>query len=522
MLRVGIDIGGTKVNVGVLDESGRVLAKEYFPIQNTADLPNFVTLLHEKVRAALQTAHADEHEVGFCGIGIPGSVAEDRLTVTCAPNLGWNNLPLGQLFQAKTGYRVQLVQDAKAAAWGEYCLGAGKGQDLLCVTLGTGIGTGIVLNGTIYEGAMHTAGELGHVPVKENGRACGCGKKGCMESYAAGKGLTQTAQELYGAQATAHDLFAHAANGDVCAQQALHEAIEMLGAVLVAAVNLFSPACLLLSGGLSERKKEFAEPLMQYIRTHAYQLADQPICVKYAALGADAPMIGAAMLPVQTMLSPQISASIMCGDLLHLENDLRLLEQNDIEYLHCDIMDGHFVPNWMLPPEMINKIRAHTAIPLDVHIMAENPEAVIARLDLREGDICSVHVESTVHLQRALQLIADKGALPAAAMNPSTPIESIREVLSQLYAVVVMTVNPGFSGQKLIPQTLDKITRMRRYLDQHGCANVRIQVDGNCSIKNAALMRQHGADMFVAGTSSIFNQDPGIEKGTKQLREAIR
>ena len=212
----------------------------------------------------------------------------------------------------------------------------------------------------------------------------------------------------------------------------------------------------------------------------------------------------------------------MCGDILHLENDLRLLEQSGIEYLHCDIMDGHFVPNWMLPPELINKIRVHTSIPLDVHIMAENPEAVIARLELREGDICSVHVESTPHLQRALQLVADKGALPAVALNPSTPIESICEVLPQLYAVVVMTVNPGFSGQKLIPQTLDKITRMRRWLDANGYHHVRIQVDGNCSMKNAVLMRQHGADMFVAGTSSIFNADPGIVKGTQLLREAIR
>jgi glucokinase len=190
-----------------LDEQGSVLAKEQFPVPHTTDVDEIAVLLQKKVRALAASAHVEETEIGFCGIGVPGSVAEDRLTVCSAPNLGWIDFPLGQCFQAKTGYRVQLIQDAKAAAWAEYCLGAGKGKDLLCITLGTGIGTGIVLNGNIYEGALRTAGELGHVPFAEKGRACGCGQNGCMECYAAGKGLLQTAQELYGPHATVQELF---------------------------------------------------------------------------------------------------------------------------------------------------------------------------------------------------------------------------------------------------------------------------------------------------------------------------
>lgn len=297
MIRVGIDIGGTKVNIGLLEESGKVLAKENFPVGNASDMQVFIPKLHDAIKRLAQEAGVEGSEIGFCGIGVPGTVSADKLTVGCAPNLGWIDLPLGKEFQEYTGYKVKLVQDAKAAAWAEYCAGAGKGQDLICVTLGTGIGTGLVLDGKIYEGALGTAGELGHVPVKLNGRPCACGKVGCMECYSAGKGLGFTAKELYGEDADARTLFAKAAEGDKAASDAIEEAIVFLGTTFVAAVNLMSPACLLVSGGLSERKTEYAEPFMKFVKEHAYEIPGRPLEVKFAALGSDAPMIGAALLP---------------------------------------------------------------------------------------------------------------------------------------------------------------------------------------------------------------------------------
>jgi len=293
MIRVGIDIGGTKVNIGLLSENRKILAKKMFPVGDASDPVAFVSVLHEAVRTLCVEAQIDESSVGFCGIGVPGTVSDDKMSVLCAPNLGWTNIPIGRLFAERTGYTVRMVQDAKAAAWGEYCAGSGKGQDLLCVTLGTGIGTGILIDGRLYRGALGTAGEIGHTPVVGNGRECGCGKQGCLEKYAAGGGLDISAKERFGADSTARDLFSAAKNGDSDSAGVIADAIEMLGSAIVGAVNLLSPDCVLFSGGLSE-EDAYLTPLISYIRAHVYSAGGFPV-IRKAALGALAPLYGAAL-----------------------------------------------------------------------------------------------------------------------------------------------------------------------------------------------------------------------------------
>ncbi len=217
----------------------------------------------------------------------------------------------------------------------------------------------------------------------------------------------------------------------------------------------------------------------------------------------------------------KISPSVMCADFRHLEENIKILEKARVEYLHFDIMDGSFVPNFTLGPDLMKSVREITDIPFDVHLMVQHPENHIALFDLKPGDIVSVHQESTVHLQRTLQKIKDSGARPAVALNPATPIYSIEDVLDDVNAVLIMTVNPGFAGQKLVPATLKKIAKMKRYLVENGYGHIEIEVDGNVSYENARKMRKAGADIFVAGTSSLFIKGINLLDSALELRRCI-
>lgn len=217
-------------------------------------------------------------------------------------------------------------------------------------------------------------------------------------------------------------------------------------------------------------------------------------------------------------MTGKIAASLMCVDFSDIRGSIKKLEQANIDYLHIDIMDGRFVPNFTLGPDFVKKIRKMTDIPCDIHMMVCEPERHIGIFEPREGDIISVHAEATVHLQRTLQRINDTGATAAVALNPATPIDTLQYVLDDIGVVLVMTVNPGFAGQKLAPATLGKITDVRRLLDGRGA---EIMVDGNVSIENARKMHAAGADIFVAGTSSLFIEGRDLAECAQKLREAI-
>ncbi len=218
----------------------------------------------------------------------------------------------------------------------------------------------------------------------------------------------------------------------------------------------------------------------------------------------------------------KISPSLMCVDFLNLKEELKILERGGIEYLHVDIMDGVFVPNYTLGTDFVKMLHRATDIPLDIHMMVTAPEAKLDWFELHEGDYVSIHYEACTHIQRVLSQIHARGAKTMLALNPGTPLCVLDELLPDLDAVLIMTVNPGFAGQKLIPQTLDKIIRCRKLLDERGYANIEIEVDGNVSFENAKKMRAAGADIFVAGTSSIYAKTGTIEENLNALREAIK
>lgn len=211
----------------------------------------------------------------------------------------------------------------------------------------------------------------------------------------------------------------------------------------------------------------------------------------------------------------------MCADPLNAGRDLDILVQHGAEYLHCDIMDGMFVPNLMLSTEFVNAVSRAYSTPLDIHLMVEKPERVISWFNMRPGDAVSIHYESTPHVQRALSMVRERGAAPVLAINPATPLECVREVLPDIEMLMLMTVNPGFAAQKLIPETLNKIRRARAMLDELGYGDMPIEVDGNCSLENIPKMAAMGASVFVVGSSSVFDRRLGVERGVQAVRDVF-
>ena len=227
-------------------------------------------------------------------------------------------------------------------------------------------------------------------------------------------------------------------------------------------------------------------------------------------------------MPGDEKMKYMLSPSMMCADLINLGQTLRVFESSGTEYLHIDIMDGHFVPNITLGTDFCSMLKKNCRIPLDIHLMIEKPEDKLSWFDFGAGDIVSVHAESTVHLHKAVAAIKERGAMAFAALNPATGINSLDHVLDDIDGAVVMAVDPGFAGQRMIPSSLIKIKKLRAYFDANGKTDALIEVDGNVSFANAASMKKAGADIFVAGTSSVFSKELTLEEGISRMREILK
>lgn len=202
-----------------------------------------------------------------------------------------------------------------------------------------------------------------------------------------------------------------------------------------------------------------------------------------------------------------ISASMMCSKLIDLNEIIQVFEDEKIDYLHIDVMDGEFVPNLGLGTDYIRGLRELTNIPLDIHLMTSKPEEKISWLNLTDKDIVSIHYESTPHVQKAIMEAKQFGCKVFLAINPATPIFSVEEVLEYIDGINVLTVNPGFAGQKIVHNCISKTARLKNFLNDCQCEDKIIEVDGNISNENAKILSSLGANMFVAGTSSIFCED---------------
>lgn len=216
-----------------------------------------------------------------------------------------------------------------------------------------------------------------------------------------------------------------------------------------------------------------------------------------------------------------LSASIMCADLLNMEKSIKELERAGIDYLHVDIMDGSFVPNITLGFDLINALKRITDIPLDVHMMVNEPSKFIDLMKLTENDILCVHNESEIHIARTLEKIKNKGIKAGLAINPATPVEALRYTSQLIDMALVMTVNPGFAGQKIVPFAQRKVKDTREFLNSLGYPEILIEVDGNISPENAVKTSQAGADIFVLGTSALFLKDKDMKDAADRLRAIL-
>jgi glucokinase len=308
-LTIGVDVGGTKLAAGLVAESGDVLAR------HRRDTPGRDPREVEDAIAALVTTLRAGHDVAAVGVGAAGFVDAASSAVLFAPHLAWRDEPLRDALEARLGLPVVVENDANATAWAEARFGAGKGQrHLLCVTVGTGIGGGIVIDQVLDRGSSGLAGEFGHMTVVRDGHRCECGNRGCWEQYASGNALVREARALVEAgspvaeellascggdpqQLTGPLVTAVAQQGDPAAEELLQEAGQWLGFGLANLAAAFDPGCFVVGGGVSEAGDLLLEPARETLRrtlTGRTVRATPPVLP--AQLGADAGLVGAAEL----------------------------------------------------------------------------------------------------------------------------------------------------------------------------------------------------------------------------------
>lgn len=219
------------------------------------------------------------------------------------------------------------------------------------------------------------------------------------------------------------------------------------------------------------------------------------------------------------MNNVKLAPSVLSADFGRLTEQIGEAADAGADWLHLDVMDGRFVPNITFGPVVVEVARRATALPLDVHLMIEQPERYVERFAGAGVNSMTVHVETCPHLHRTLQQIRELGVRAGAALNPATPVEMVRDVLPLLDLVLVMSVNPGFGGQQYIPTSTRKVARLREELDRGGYAGVELQVDGGISAATAAEVVRAGATVLVAG-SAVYNSRASVAENMRALRQA--
>jgi ribulose-phosphate 3-epimerase len=213
-----------------------------------------------------------------------------------------------------------------------------------------------------------------------------------------------------------------------------------------------------------------------------------------------------------------IAPSILSADFSKLGDEIKSVEAAGADWIHVDVMDGHFVPNITIGPLVVEAVRRVTSLPLDVHLMIENPDRYIEDFAKAGADLISVQVEACVHLNRTIQMIKEYNRRAGVVLNPSTPLSSLEWIMEDVDFIMIMSVNPGFGGQEFIPNSLDRVRALRKMIRERGLSTL-IEIDGGVNEKTIKMISDAGVDVFVAG-SAIF-KSPDYKKTIERFRELI-
>jgi glucokinase len=303
---VGIDIGGTNIKFGIVDGEGRILRQRKVATDPARGSETIVTEIVHQIWRLLEEAGLNADDLTSIGLGVPGTADPVRGTVVYAPNLFWRDVPIASVIQAVFRVPISLAQDTRAAAWAEYVAGSGRGlRGVAAVTLGTGVGCGMVIDGKIFHGALNTAGEFGHQIVEIEGKPCNCGRHGCLEAHAGGLAIVREAENqipnihelLQKKQIDVADVYHLAESGNAKARKLTDRVVKYIGVGLVNLINLNSIEMICLSGGISNAPATLLlDPLLEFVRCRAYEMAAKQVRICRSTLGEDAPLIGAALL----------------------------------------------------------------------------------------------------------------------------------------------------------------------------------------------------------------------------------
>jgi glucokinase len=295
MYAIGVDLGATFVKIGLVDNKGKVYFRRKIETPPGADKTLLIDSIVNNVKDVIKESGKQVYGIG---IGVPGPVDSQKGIVHYFPNIkGWKEVPLKAILEKKLGLRVMLDNDVNAMTLGEFVFGAGKGCDnLVCLTLGTGVGGGIIIDGKLYRGGSMTAGEIGHMPINETGPLCNCGGIACLERYIGNRYILVRAKKIFGNNITLERVTELAGLGNKKAAAIWIDVAKKLGAALTQVVNLLNPDKIVIGGGVSKAGPFILTPLKKEVKKRAMKDQAAHVKIVLAKLGADAGIIGSSLL----------------------------------------------------------------------------------------------------------------------------------------------------------------------------------------------------------------------------------